>query len=73
MPQEMWMADARVYSKVKVEKASAKVPHSVKMSPEYEMDRYICSTCYNSYLSKRKMPRYSHCLEPKLEYSSTHM
>ena len=56
MPQEMWMADARVYSKVKVEKASAKVPHSVKMSPEYEMDRYICSTCYNSYLSKRKMP-----------------
>ena len=56
MPQERWMADARVYTKVKVEKASAKVPHSVKMSPEYEMDRYICSTCHNSYLSKGKLP-----------------
>ena len=58
MPEKLWLANPNVFTKIKVQGEGTKVPQSYKMSPEYEQDRYICKTCLDSYLSKKRIPSY---------------
>ena len=58
MPEKIWLANPNVFTKIKLQGAGTKVPQSFKMSPEYDQDRYICKTCLDSYLVKKKIPPY---------------
>ena len=69
MTEEVWMANPRVFTKIKVQGTGSKVPESFKMAPEYEQDRYICKTCLDSYLRKKKIPSY--CVMNNLQLHDT--
>ena len=69
MPEEIWLANPNVFTKIKLEGAGTKVPQSYKMSPEYVQDRYICKTCLDSYLAKKKIPPY--CVMNNLQLHDT--
>ena len=58
MSEKIWLANPNVFTKIKLQGAGTKVPQSFKMSPEYDQDRYICKTCLDSYLVKKKIPPY---------------
>ena len=69
MPEDIWLANPNVFTKIKLEGAGTKVPQSYKMSPEYVQDRYICKTCLDSYLAKKKIPPY--CVMNNLQLHDT--
>ena len=58
MSEDIWLANPNIFTKIKLQGAGTNVPQSFKMSPEYEQDRYVCKTCIDSYLAKKRIPPY---------------
>ena len=69
LSRDSWLHDPNVFTKVKIEKGSQRVPASYKMSPVYENERYLCKLCTDSLTIKGRM---SHsCVKNNLELHDT--